>query len=418
MLKNVLKILGLTLVLSGCTPISSQRPLANNSFPPLANTGLTLLCSSDTHYQSERLQSQVSVVPQMIYNEAVISAMLSQMQKAKPDRIILTGDLVNQGDEQDHQKMAALLRNVNETVPVRVIPGNHDLAMVTRSEFVSIYHEFGYDQAYSRDPASLSYAELTEAGVLLILLDTNSESPGGSDGTLASATLKWLEKLGEQARQEGWLTLTFSHHNLLDHTATVSGDVVDTAQEVKKVLEQANIRTHISGHRHTGHIMMENIGAQSLTEIVLPMPIAWPNTYGRVEISAESTLDYTQETIDVGAWAQEQGLTDPNLLDFASFSAQAQRQMNQNTLDSTLKNVELTSQQRQLMEDVFQQTMFSYRQGQLDQVQAELRAHPGYQAWQTLGPDTIWKRWLKALLENTQSGSGRQVHVRYTNTAD
>ena len=42
--------------------------------------------------------------------------------------------------------MAAMLRKVNETVPVRVIPGNHDLAMVTREEFANLYHEFGYDQ--------------------------------------------------------------------------------------------------------------------------------------------------------------------------------------------------------------------------------------------------------------------------------
>ena len=49
-------------------------------------------------------------LPQMIYNEAITAAMLAQMQDAQPDRIILTGDLVNQGDEQDHQKMAAMLR--------------------------------------------------------------------------------------------------------------------------------------------------------------------------------------------------------------------------------------------------------------------------------------------------------------------
>ena len=42
---------------------------------------------------SERTaQSQVSVVPQMIYNEAITAAMLAQMQDAQPDRIILTGD--------------------------------------------------------------------------------------------------------------------------------------------------------------------------------------------------------------------------------------------------------------------------------------------------------------------------------------
>ncbi len=63
-------------------------------------------------------------------------------------------------------------------------------------------------------------------------------------------------------------------------------------------------------------------------------------------------------------------LANPDLLDFPAYSVQAQRQVNQSTLDSTLKNAELTPEQRQLMEEVFQRTMFSYRQGQLDQIRA------------------------------------------------
>lgn len=94
MLKIWLKVLGLSLLLSGCTTVQSQPSLSSwkdNPLPPALSQPLTLLCSSDTHYQSERLESQVSVVPQMIYNEAILTAMLDQMQKAKPDRIILTG---------------------------------------------------------------------------------------------------------------------------------------------------------------------------------------------------------------------------------------------------------------------------------------------------------------------------------------
>lgn len=184
MLKIRIKLLGLALCLTACTAVRSAQPAPSPkpALPITLNGSLTLLCSSDLHYQSERLQSQVSVVPQMIYNEAITAAMLAQMQEAQPDRIILTGDLVNQGDEQDHQKMAAMLRKVNETVPVRVIPGNHDLAMVTRGEFANLYHEFGYDQAYSRDPDSLSYAELTDAGVLLVLLDTTAKGRAAARG--------------------------------------------------------------------------------------------------------------------------------------------------------------------------------------------------------------------------------------------
>ena len=309
--------------------------------------------------------------------------------------------------------MAALLRKVNETVPVRVICGNHDLAMVTRDEFEALYHEFGYDQAYARDPNSLSYAELTESGVLLLMLDSNAVRPGASDGTLSASTLQWLRELAQRAQQAGWLMLTFSHHNLLDHTVTAAEDVVSGAAEVKSLFQQFGIKTHISGHRHTGHIKTETDGESSLTEIVLPMPIAWPNTYGQIAISTEAVLQYTQQSIDVAAWAQDQGSSNPDLLDFYAYSYAAQRAVNQNTLDSTLKDVELTEEQRASMEDLFQQTMLNYRQGQLDQVRTELLQHPGYQTWQTSGPDTIWKRWIQALLSDESQSSGDHVRVAY-----
>lgn len=56
------------------------------------------------------------------------------------------------------------------------------------------------------------------------------------------------------------------------------------------------------------------------------MPIAWPNTYGQIVISTEAVLQYTQQSIDVAAWAQDQGSSNPDLLDFYAYSYAAQRQ--------------------------------------------------------------------------------------------
>ena len=117
MLKIKIKLLGLALCLTACTAVRSAQPNPSPkpALPITLNGSLTLLCSSDLHYQSERLQSQVSVVPQMIYNEAITAAMLAQMQDAQPvRRRSLQRFLQHQRDEQDHQKMAAMLRKVNE----------------------------------------------------------------------------------------------------------------------------------------------------------------------------------------------------------------------------------------------------------------------------------------------------------------
>lgn len=48
--------------------------------------------------------------------------------------------------------------------------------------------------------------------------------------------------------------LTFSHHNLLDHTVTAAEDVVSDADEVKSLFQQFGIKTHISGPPAYRHI--------------------------------------------------------------------------------------------------------------------------------------------------------------------
>ena len=78
-------------------------------------------------------------------------------------------------------------------IQVVVIPGNHDInnrnaasfdgrsrqmaEAVSANEFAEIYNDFGYDEALSRDPASLSYTYDLGPDMRLLMLDSCQYSP-------------------------------------------------------------------------------------------------------------------------------------------------------------------------------------------------------------------------------------------------
>lgn len=349
-MRSVKGILCLLWLLCGCTAAAGGAP------QPLLRP-LTIVCTSDTHFQKDRLDSQASIVPQMIYNEEILDAMFQDMLKQNPDYILMSGDMVNQGDAADHERFADKLRAVSVQAPVLAVPGNHDLTLIDDDQFLGYYHEFGYDQAFSRDSQSLSYAIRTEAGAVLVILDSNDHRGAHSSGAyVTQATGQWLEAVLREAQSKGEPVITVSHHNLLEHTVTGS-DIIESETDLRALLNKYGVRVHLSGHRHTGHIAEED----GLTEIVLPMPVAWPNSYGLIEISQNRRLRYQLEEIPVSAWAEEQNSELLDLMNFQDYSLNAARSVNDKTLSTTLKNLEISESERQMMDALFQQLSLAYR---------------------------------------------------------
>jgi 3',5'-cyclic AMP phosphodiesterase CpdA len=115
----------------------------------------------------------------------------------RPDAVIVTGDLVNDGGEEDYAQLAALLGRL--TMPAYPIPGNHD-----RRELVRKHLSYtGVMPASGR----LRYA-VDDHPVRLIGLDTLVE--GREAGQIGEEQLLWLDAtLAACADQP---TLVFLHH--------------------------------------------------------------------------------------------------------------------------------------------------------------------------------------------------------------
>ncbi len=114
-----------------------------------------------------------------------------------PDVVLITGDLVDNGDAVEYQLLRSIIAPL--AMPVYVIPGNHDDREVLRREFA--------DHVYLPKQGFLHYA-IEDFPVRLIALDT--VIPRQTGGELCPERLAWLEASLNQSQEKP--TLIFMHH--------------------------------------------------------------------------------------------------------------------------------------------------------------------------------------------------------------
>jgi 3',5'-cyclic-AMP phosphodiesterase len=115
-----------------------------------------------------------------------------------PDVVLVTGDLVDAGLEDEYRRLRRLLAPL--PMPVYVIPGNHD----AREPLRRVFGEDGY----LPDSGEFLHYVIDLHAVRLVALDTLVPGQGG--GHLGVARLAWLEaRLAEAPARP---TLVFMHH--------------------------------------------------------------------------------------------------------------------------------------------------------------------------------------------------------------
>ncbi len=118
----------------------------------------------------------------------------------RPDIVLATGDLVDGGKPEEYAFLRELLAPLS--MPVFMIPGNHDSRDAMRSAFP--------DHAYLPRAGYLQYV-IDDLPVRLIALDTLVD--GKPYGELCDERLSWLDaRLGENSKP----TLLFMHHPPFD----------------------------------------------------------------------------------------------------------------------------------------------------------------------------------------------------------
>ncbi|WNS44256.1 metallophosphoesterase [Paenibacillus sp. MMS20-IR301] len=343
----------LLLILTSC---SGQEERQQPQYRIESGHDLSILTTTDTHYLAQSLRDFGPAFNQFLaagdgkqlgYSREMMDALGYDIGIRRPDAVIISGDLTNNGEQASHKDLAKHLQQIEQDTGTRVyvIPGNHDIQnpwarrfdgsrqytadSVTAEEFRTIYNNFGYSEALLEDGDSLSYLAAPSEDLWLLMLDTAKYGDNKKlghpqlEGGVSSATLKWIRACGELAAANGAHIVAVMHHSLLDHSEFIQeGFTVDDHGQVIDTLLQSGIRTVFSGHIHIQDISQyQEENGNRIYDIAGSALSVFPHQYGLLKYSsANQTMDYSTAALGMEAWAAATGSTDENLLGFKKYS--------------------------------------------------------------------------------------------------
>ena len=258
----------LTVALSGSTKIAVLTDIHFLS-PELASPGKALsLYETTTGRTIEDLQSVLEVVFADILREEI-------------DILLITGDITNHGEQKSHFDFIEKLKPLKEAgIRIFVTPGNHDINIpdakryvgdqvlpvqsVTANEFAELYEAFGYNEAISRDAASLSYLAEISDSTWLMSIDTNRydehTTTSITGGRIKPETMNWMLDILEEARQRDIVVLGMMHHGLVEHmpfqNTFFSEYLIENWQTISESLADAGLKIIFTGHFHSNDITL------------------------------------------------------------------------------------------------------------------------------------------------------------------
>ena len=383
----------------------APAPVTSTPFP--APAGLRIAVASDLHLDPDNVDKS-GEPPETVYNLELADALLWDARAQGAEILLLTGDLVNGGKLHKHRALIEKLSRAEDAgLAVYVLPGNHDLAPVSQAEFAALYGPFGYDEACSRDPASLSYCVRRE-DLMLLMMDTGGYAPGAVDlpgsgmpesgeAFLSEATLGWAEEQLTQARQQGLHVLCAGHYNLLSELSRQpgSGVYLENADRFAGLLREYGVPLYLSGHMHISAVTQ----TAGLTELLTPYLLAYPTGYTVLDLT-ETTLHFTPRRIDVNAWARETGRQDPVLLDFAAWQQEGLRSYSAENVRYMAERNPLSAREQEQAAAFFYAVMDAFWDGSLYDRRGELEAMAGYGPFFRCAESYSYSWWLKDLIQS------------------
>lgn len=395
-----------------------------------------IVLATDLHYLAEdlagkRCQTFMAMVESsdgrvLQYSWEVLDAFIDDMIEEKPDLIVLSGDLTLNGERASHEELAEKLEVLLDNgIPVVVIPGNHDINnpyarqynsdgteavdSITAEEFASIYADFGYVAADSRDPNSLSYVYRLDDYYWLMLLDSCQYEPYNQvGGMIRNETYDWMEEWLDKAWNKGAQVITVSHHNLLDQSG-VSRDFYDNCtiehnEELIRRLSDGEVRLHLSGHLHLQHHMQDE--DSGIYEVVTGSLVMAPCQYGDIKILNDGTIRYDAKSVDVDGWALRNSYRNRDLADFKEYSENFLRQVTYRNalLDLRKHTLErkffFSDEKMDEMAKFYAELCVHYYGGRMYQIADEVVNNKAYEYWGQIGYVSDLSDFLQNILDD------------------
>ena len=392
----------------------------------------TVILATDLHYQSHQADDRGQAFQTFVENcdgkvveylPELLEAFLDEVIEKEPSALVLSGDITMNGESINHQELAERLRRVQDAgIQVLVIPGNHDInntnaavyfgdekkqtPSVTGDEFLELYYDYGYDQAFSRDETSLSYAYALDEKNWLLMLDSAQYDPVNRvEGRIRDTTLEWMEGVLQEAEEKGVFVLPIAHHNLLSQSRMYTTQcTMENHLQVIELLEKYGCPLFLSGHLHVQRIHQyrsepgvpqEEAG---IREIVTDALSIQPCQYGCLDWPEDGSLEYSTAAVNVSAWAAETGNENLDLLDFEDWSYRYIRELISSQIASSIRNLgeEITWS----MAGTYASVYMDYYAGRAINKE-DVRSTKGYRWWQRNLPDSPMLQEMEAMMADS-----------------
>lgn len=417
-------LLILSLLLTSCQDTKSSN-LISSEVASVEPHPISFWVATDTHYLDKKLQDGGQAFQSYVaggdgkmlpYSDEIAEAFIYDIEQKKPEFIILSGDLTNNGERSSHQRLTEKLKRIEDLgTSVYVIPGNHDINnpwarsfsgdkqlltdSITDKEFIQMYEDFGYNEAVLRDKESLSYIVKAAPNLYLLMIDSsqyhNNQKYGfpQTDGRIATSTLSWIDKAVKLAANEQASVITVMHHNLLSHTSmSVSGFKLNNSQEAIKSFRNNGLNLILSGHIHMQDIRVDPADDYHRSDSSNPLPIydiatsamaVNPHQYGAMIFDpATRSVNYQTASLNVEGWAQANGITDQNLIHFKAYAENAFAINSYNKAMDSLKESPYTEAEKKSMAEVMAKLNIRYFAGLAGGLSEDIKAMPGYKLWE------------------------------------
>ena len=296
----------------------------------------SIIVMSDIHVMSPQLlenrgtayDNYLSQDPKLLeYSGEVLEHLVEETLLRNPDLVIIPGDLTKDGELMSHQLVVSILGRLRSAgIPVIVVPGNHDIdnpegyyfdgdnthpaERTSPGQFKELYADFGYNQAYAKDPASLSFVCEPLQGLVLLCIDTNkyednlyldkgdAKDYNQTSGRIRPATLTWMLAEADKARALGKQVVLVQHHNIVQHhdaQGVLQSDfIIEDYVNVSKQLMKHGIHMAFTGHTHLQDIaqyrtMTNKAHPDSLVDVATGSVISYPNPWRTIKVNNEFT---------------------------------------------------------------------------------------------------------------------------------
>lgn len=409
-------------------PPEETEPEEEPYVPPV------IMLASDLHYMSRDTHDEGIAFWDFVaqddgkvsqYSDIMVDTLAETAVRTAPSALVLTGDITLNGEKENHLKLAEKLYKVAEAgIPVLVIPGNHDIKnenaaeyfgeekteaeyLETGEDFAEIYHEFGYDQAFSRDEASLSYLYALDDTHWMAMLDTcQYEDRNHVEGRIKEETLDWLDGYLAQAREQGIEVLPVGHHNLLSESRLYTIQcTMENHQDIIRLFEEYELPLYISGHLHAQRIKKHKWepgaaeDAYGISEIVLPPYSIPPCQYGRIKWEEDGGMAFETGRADVESCAAAWGCEDENLLQFGRYGPEFMKNIIKEQVKKSFGTI--PDYLKDEMADLYSGLYYDYCAGNRMEWD-DVRFTRAFRLWERFESDSRYKKNMSQMVEDVK----------------